>query len=44
MCIKRLGIRLVENPLHNAGADAELLADLQDAIALIPERHDLSLD
>ncbi len=25
-------------------ADAELLADLEDAMALIPERHDLSLD
>jgi hypothetical protein len=34
---------LLENSLHNAGADAELLADLEDAIALIPERHDLSL-
>ena len=35
---------LLENPLHHAGADAELLADLEDAIALIPERHDLSLN
>ena len=35
---------LLENALHDAGADAELLADLEDAIALIPERHDLSLD
>jgi hypothetical protein len=34
---------LLRNSLHNAGADTELLADLEDAIALIPERHNLSL-
>jgi hypothetical protein len=28
---------LLENSLHNAGADAELLADLEDAITAGPQ-------
>jgi hypothetical protein len=33
----RLPWRFLENPLNNAGADAELPADLEDAITISPQ-------
>jgi hypothetical protein len=38
LTLSQLPRLLLENPLHDAGADAELLADLEDAITIGPRR------